>query len=102
MGIIIPKYQDGNIIRLQKTEEEIKEQIDKIYKSWLKYQSDFGFSGQPILILNEDDYRFINQYMLDPANRLVYGVNGSGFSGLTLFGMKVLKMKAKGFVFAYE
>ena len=81
------------------TYEQIEEKIDKIHQKLYDFMRDTGKSSQDIiLIINERDICFIEQYLRQnfPVQSII------GAKPNMLFGMKVQKMKAQGFVFAYE
>lgn len=87
---------DGRITEVHKKVEDIEKDIDKIIKLRHNFVSNFG-KYPDIIVINEDDYRFIEHYLQTPALCMNWGIKVHN-----LFGMKVLKMKAKGFIFAYE
>jgi hypothetical protein len=98
MVIRLPIQQNGSIISLDKTVVEIEEELDKIYKSRYNYMRDYGKSPD-LIIVNENDYLFFKHYF---NKGYLYDHATTGYRGFSICGMKVLKMKAKGFVFAYE
>jgi hypothetical protein len=87
--------ENGSITKLRKTHVEILKELDKIYKSRHNYHREFG-KYPTLLIINEIDYMFFKEYFSHNQHRV------TGFQEMKLLNMTVLKMKAKGFVFAYE
>ena len=74
--------------------EDIQELIDKIHERLYDLMKETGHNRQDItLVLNEDSCAFLNAY---------FRQYHSQSNATHMFGMKVMKMKAKGFVFIYE
>jgi hypothetical protein len=96
MVIVLPVNSNGAITTVKKDVSEIEKEIDKIIKSRHNFARDFG-KYPDCIIINEQDYHFLEHYLSQPALCINWGLKA-----INLFGMKVMKMKAKGFVFAYE
>jgi hypothetical protein len=98
MVLILPVNLKGAIKEIKKDIFEIEKEVDKILKARHNFTCDFG-KYPDYIIINEHDYLFLKHYLNNPSLSIHYG---TGLKTDNLFGMKVMKMKAKGFVFAYE
>lgn len=89
----------NSYVRIDMTYTEIENKIDKIHEKLYDFMRDTGKSSSDVtLIINEIDFKFIEMYLRQsfPVQNII------GAQPNVLFGMKVKKMKAQGFIFAYE
>lgn len=94
MVIKIPINTPNGYTEINRDMLDIATLVDKIHRKFLEFIKTFGNRPDSIII-NETDLLFINEYL-----RIK---NYQNFSSTPqLFGLKVQKMKAKGFVFSYE
>lgn len=79
--------------------EYVTELLARIRNKSNKYECDIGHRPE-FIVLNDIDFEFICAYFRY-YDTFSYGTRDSN-GNYTLYGMKVLKMKQKGFIFANE
>ncbi len=79
--------------------EYVTELLARIRNKSNKYECDIGHRPE-VMVINELDFEFIYAYFRY-YDTFSYGTPNSN-GDYTLYGMKVLKMKQKGFIFANE